>query len=95
MKLPIWAWVEVIIADEVPAAPFRRPFVFAEIFAVATIVAAAVSADATVDVAAAGAVEAWVRGSSGSGGCPAFLRILLIDDTDGIEFGSQTLWARS
>ena len=95
MKLPIWAWVEVIIADEVPAAPFRRPFVFAEIFAVAIIVAAAVSADAcTVDVAAA-AVEAWVRGSSGSGGCPAFLRILLIDDTDGIEFGSQTLWARS
>ena len=82
------------MAAEVPAAPFRRPFVFAEIFAVAIIVeAAAVSAVATVDVAAV--VEAWVRGSSGSGGCPAFLRILLIDDTDGIEFGSQTLWARS
>ena len=29
-------------------------------------------------------------GLSWSVGCPAFLRILLIDETEGMEFGSQT-----
>ena len=29
-------------------------------------------------------------GLSWSVGCPAFLRILLMDETEGMEFGSQT-----
>jgi hypothetical protein len=82
------------ITVEVAAAPFLLfPLVLAEIFAVAIV--AAVSAGAVgIDPPDVAAVVAW-GGISGSGGCPAFLKILLIEDTDGIEFGSQTLWAKS
>ena len=78
---------------EEPAAPFLLlPLVLAEIFALAMV--AAVSADAVcIEPPDVAAVE--LGGNSGSGGCPAFLKILLIEDTDGIEFGSQTLWAKS
>lgn len=76
---------------EVPAAPFLLlPLV--EIFALARV--AAVSAGAVcIEPPDVAAVE--LGGNSGSGGCPAFLKILLMEDTDGIEFGSQTLWAKS
>ena len=90
--LPNCATVGAIAVEE-PAAPFLLlTLVLAEIFAVAEV--AAVSAGAVCieppDVAAV-----VLGGNSGSGGCPAFLKILLIEDTDGIEFGSQTLWAKS
>ena len=47
---------------------------------------------AAVSVAVIEAVEdvpADVPWTSGSGGCPAFRKIRFIDETDGIEFGSQ------
>ena len=78
---------------EVPAAPFLLlPLVLAEIFALA-MVAAVSAGDVCIEPLDVAAVE--LGGNSGSGGCPAFLKILLIEDTDGIEFGSQTLWAKS
>ena len=59
-------------------------------------VVAAVSVAVTEEVEEAGVIAdevAWV--TSGSGGCPALRRILFIDDTEGIEFGSQIRWANN
>ena len=53
---------------------------------------------AAVSVAVTEAVEdvpADVPWTSGSGGCPAFRKIRFIDETDGIEFGSQILCANN
>ena len=58
-------------------------------------VVAAVSVAVTEEVEEAGVMPevAWV--TSGSGGCPALRRILFMDDTEGIEFGSQIRWANN
>ena len=57
-------------------------------------VVAAVSVAVTEEVEEAVMTEvAWV--TSGSGGCPALRRILFMDDTEGIEFGSQIRWANN
>lgn len=59
-------------------------------------VVAAVSVAVTEEVEEAGVIAdevAWV--TSGSGGCPALRRILFMDDTEGIEFGSQIRWANN
>lgn len=47
------------------------------------------AADVTVEAAPV------LGGISGSGGWPALRKIRLMDETDGMELGSQTLWARS
>ena len=53
------------------------------------------TAAVSVAVTEVEAVPAEVTWTSGSGGWPAFRSIRLIDETEGIEFGSQILWANN
>ena len=83
MKLSYFISPNEVTVVEDPA-PLLRPLLLVEL---------AVAVEATVEAAAVNVAVVAGGGTSGSGGWPAFLKILLIDDTDGIEFGSHTLWA--
>lgn len=86
MYIPNSPWWCRLVEELVPF-PLRR---------LSDEVVAAVSVAVTEEVEEAGVIAdevAWV--TSGSGGCPALRRILFIDDTEGIEFGSQIRWANN